>query len=92
MEQKEFEAAIAKYATRKKDSVIPEFEIKLNNRHHQIDISTQEVKRKTRENRRKVTTPDGTFNGIRAVASHYKKTTMWVYNQIHKGKGFTYDT
>lgn len=97
MEQKEFEAAIAKYATRKPDSVMPEFEIVLNNRHQQIDIRTQsEIKiRKPRTpdpNARKVITPDGTFNSVAATAAYYKKSVVWAYNQLNKTKTFTYDS
>lgn len=94
MEQEAFEEAIAKYA-KKLDSVIPEYEINLHTKRKTIDIRTQdEIKKRkppTVTYAKKLRTPEGTFNSVRAAAEHYNRTTMWIYNQIHKGEGFTYD-
>lgn len=95
MEQEAFEEAIAKYAKRKEDSPIPEFEINLHTKRKTIDIRTQDEIKKRKPpvftHAKKLKTPEGTFDSVKAAAEHYNKSAMWIYNKIHKGEGFTYD-
>jgi hypothetical protein len=94
MEQKLFEEAIKGYAVRK-DSVIPEYEINLHTKRRIIDFRTQKEKvnkpNAAAINARALITPLGTFPSVRAAAVAHGKTVQWIYNQIHKGEGFTYD-
>jgi hypothetical protein len=94
MDQLEFEEAIKGYAT-KKDSVIPEYEINLHTKRKIIDYRTHKEKvskpSPAAVNARALITPHGTFPSVRAASIAYGKTIQWVYNQIHKGEGFTYD-
>jgi len=94
MDQQEFEEAIKPYAV-KKDSVIPEYEINLHTKRRTIDFRTQKEKIRKENpaavNARALKTPLGSFPSVRAAAVAHNKTVQWVYNQIHKGEGFTYD-
>lgn len=95
MEQEAFEAAIAKYAVKKTDSPVTEYEINLHTRRRIIDIRTQTDKitkvNAAALNARGLRTPLGVFPSVRAAAAAHGKTVQWIYNQIHKGVGFTYD-
>jgi hypothetical protein len=94
MDQQEFEEAIKEYAV-KKESVIPEFQINLRTKHRILDIRTQaeKVPKKNANaiNARTLITPLGRFPSVRDAAAAHARTVQWVYNQIHKGEGFTYD-
>ena len=94
MEQEAFEEAIKGYAKRK-ESVIPEYEINLHTKRKVIDIKTQAEKiakiNAAAINARSINTPLGTFKSVRAAADAHGKSIQWIYNQIHKGVGFTYD-
>ena len=95
MDQQEFEEAIKEYAVRK-DSVIPEFQINLRTKHRILDIRTQaeKIPKKSANaiNARPIITPLGRFPSVRHAAEAHERSVQWIYNQIHKGEGFIYDT